>query len=61
MTRNDNISRLSGRWRNLTRECCACNFKTKNWDNKLICKYDGLIYYLSTKRNYIWKKCRIKK
>jgi len=61
MTRNDNLSRLSGRWRNITKECSSCEFKINNFDNKLICNYGKLRFHLSTKRNYIWNKCRIKK
>ncbi len=59
MTRNNNSSRLSGKWRTMTKECCNCNFKLKEGD-KVICSFGGIRNYLSTKVNRIYSKCELK-
>ena len=59
MTRNDNLSRLSGRWRTMTKECCDCESKIKE-GNKLMCNFGGITSYISTKTNRIYNKCQLK-
>lgn len=59
MTRNKNSSKLSGKWRTMTKECCDCESKTKEGD-KVICNFDGIKNYISTKVNRIYNKCTLK-
>ncbi len=59
MTRNDNPSKRSGRWRNITKECCKCEFKNIK-DDKIICNFGGIIQYLFTKTSRIYNKCKLK-
>jgi len=58
MTRNDNISRLSGRWRNITKECSKCEFNLENKNE--ICNYHGLTFHIYTKPSRIYNKCPAK-
>lgn len=60
MTRNNNVSRLSGKWKNITKDCDKCNFKLRNSDGKFLCKCGNIIYYLFTKGNRIYSKCTLK-
>ena len=59
MTRNDNPSRLSGRWKSMTKECHDCRSKSKKYD-KTICNFEGIISFISTKSNRMFNKCKLK-
>ncbi len=58
MTKNHNVSRLSGRWRNITKECKTCKFNL-NKENK-ICNYRGLTIHIYSKSFIVYKKCQAK-
>jgi len=57
--KNHSISRLSGRWRNITKECYVCKFKSKDGD-KTTCNFGGIKSYIFTKINKIYSKCTLK-
>ena len=59
MTRKSNPSKLSGRWRTMTKECCDCESKSKEGD-KVICNFSGMKSYISTKVNRVYSKCTLK-
>jgi hypothetical protein len=59
MTKNDNVSRLSYKWRTLTKECCICEFK-KVKDDKKICDFGGIKRNIFTKTNRVFTKCILK-
>lgn len=59
MTRNDNVSRSSYKWRTLTKECCKCEFN-KPKDDKKICDFGGIKRNIFTKTNRVLNKCTLK-
>ena len=59
MTRKSNPSKLSGKWRTMTKECCNCDSKLKEGD-KIICNFGGINNYISTKVNRVYSKCTLK-
>lgn len=59
MTRNNNHSRISGKWRVMTKECHDCDFKSKKGD-RIVCNFGGILNYISTKTNRIYSRCTLK-
>jgi len=58
MTRNANLSRLSGRWKNITKECKSCEFNLENKNE--ICNYHGVTSHIYTKPFKLYAKCPAK-
>jgi len=59
MTKRNNPSRLSGRWRTMTKECCNCESKIKEGD-RVVCNFGGVTNYISTKVSRVYNKCTLK-
>ena len=59
MTKNDNHSRIGGKWRTMTKECCNCESKTKEGD-RVVCNFGGVTSYISTKVSRVYSKCTLK-
>lgn len=60
MTRSDNPSRQSYRYRNVTKECFKCKFNVTIKERK-VCTFGGLIKYIFTKTNKVRSNCLLKR